>query len=308
MKDHFTLFACSVILAAPAIAADGWMTDLPAALQKARQENKLVLVDFTGSDWCGACIALRRTVLDTADFRQYAANKFVLMEVDLPRRQIDGKLRAANEAIAARYHVASYPTIMVLNPQGEVVGGFEGSVKSLKDALIPLENAQAAANIFRKAVRLSGKEKAATLMEAYRNFPATKGFTVPYEALRATIMKADPDNTTGIAEEAAAQAQAKLFLAQRNRLPIDAPAMGKLLEQQLREALPANKPDVMLECCQYAMATAETVEDIHTTRKMFDEVLPLLPPEKAAEIRHFVDTYFTDPAALLQMLKASRPR
>lgn len=308
MKHHFTLFACSGVLVMPAAATDGWMTDLPAALQKARQENKLVLVDFTGSDWCGACIVLRRTVLDTASFRQYAADKFVLMEVDLPRRQIDSKLKATNEAIVARYHVTSYPTIMVLNPQGEVVGGFEGSVKSMKDALIPLENARAAADLFRKAARLNGKEKASTLMAAYRNFPATKGFTVPYEALRATIMKADPDNTTGIAEEAAVQAQAKLFLAQRNRLPINSPAMGRLLEQQLREALPANKPDVMLECCQYAMATAETVEDIHTIRRRFDAVLPLLPPEKAAEIRHYVDTYFTDPAALLQMLKASRPK
>ena len=90
---------------------------------------KLVLVDFTGSDWCTACIKLRRSVLDTGAFREYAADKFVLMEVDLPQRaDFDAKLRKRNEELAERYHIGGYPTVMVLNPKGEVMGGFEGCI------------------------------------------------------------------------------------------------------------------------------------------------------------------------------------
>ena len=69
---------------APAWAAE-WMTDLEAAKAKAAAENKAVLVDFTGSDWCGWCIRLRKQVLDTPAFEAYARDKFVLMEVDVPQ-------------------------------------------------------------------------------------------------------------------------------------------------------------------------------------------------------------------------------
>lgn len=296
-------------LVSPAFAAEGWMTDLPAALAKAAAENKLVLVDFTGSDWCSACIMLRRNVLDTPDFRAYAADKFVLMEVDLPQRKsFDPALRKKNEAIAARYGIAGYPTILVLNPQGEVLGGFQEGNKSVKEAITLLEEAYMAGELFRKAAMQSGTERARTLYQAYMSFPDSKSFAVPREALRNEIMKADPQNVTGIHEAAAVQEQAKRFLAQRAPLAINSPAMGKLLEQQLREALPANRPEVMLERCQYALATAETLDDIHTTHKMFLEVIPLLPDDKAEQIKQFVSTYFADPAGLLNMLKASRPR
>ena len=86
------------------------MTDLPAALQQAEREGKLVLVDFTGSDWCSACIVLRRTVLDKPAFREFAADKFVLMEVDLPMTEgMNPELRRRNEEIAKRYGVGGFP-------------------------------------------------------------------------------------------------------------------------------------------------------------------------------------------------------
>ena len=83
------MLACSAALVAPATAAEGWMTDFPAAQKKAQAENKLVLVDFTGSDWCRPCIELQRNVLDTPEFRQYAEDKFVLMHNRPPRCTID---------------------------------------------------------------------------------------------------------------------------------------------------------------------------------------------------------------------------
>lgn len=296
-------------LVAPAIAADAWMTDLPAAMRKAEKEQKLVLIDFTGSDWCSACNLLRRNVLDTTDFRSYAAERFVLMEVDLPHRSsFDPALRARNEAIAARYGIAGYPTILVINPQGEVMGGFQEGDKSFKEAVGVLDRACEADALFRKASGQSGEERARTLYRIYAAFPVSKSFAAARKSLRREILSCDPRNVTGIHDEEAVYAQAQLFQEQRASLAINSPKMGELLARQLDEALPVNRPEVMMALCQHGMATAESVEDILAVRKMFEELMPLLPEPQASETRQFLETFFRDPENLLRMLKSSRPR
>lgn len=299
---------CSCLVA-PVLAAEGWVTDLPAAMQKAGAENKLVLVEFTGSDWCHACLVLRRTVLDTAGFREYAAGRFVPVVVDLPHRaDSDPVQRAKNEALAGRYGVAGYPTVLVLNAEGEVMGGFQGGDLKFDEVVQALENARQVADLRRKAAGLAGVPRARVLCEAYRLFPGGKMFARSQDRLRAEILLADPENVTGMREAEAVLSQARLFAVQRAAWPVNSPEMGRLLARQLADALPPNRAEVMLEHCQYLLATAETPDDIHTAHRHFEEVVPLLPPDKGAEIRHFIDTYFRDSAALLQMLKASRPR
>lgn len=295
-------------MAAPAMAAEGWLTDLPAALQQAELEEKLVLVDFTGSDWCSSCIVLRRTVLDTPSFREFAADKFVLMEVDLPMKK-GGKpeLLRRNEEIAKRYGVGGFPTVMVLDPQGRVMGGFQGSMP-LDAAQEQLKKACEAAALFRRAAEQGGEAKARTLYRIFRNFPMGKSFDAARESLVQEILQADEKNVTGIHEVAAVRSQAVRFAEQRETLSLGSPEMGRLLEFQLAEALPANRAEVMMARCQHAMATAETVEDVQATRSMFEELLPLLPEDEAKELQHFLDVYFRDPAALLQMLNSSRPQ
>lgn len=295
-------------MAAPAMAAEGWLTDLPAALQQAELEEKLVLVDFTGSDWCSACIVLRRTVLDTPSFREFAADKFVLMEVDLPMKE-GGRpeLLRRNEEIAKRYGVGGFPTVMVLDPQGRVMGGFQGSMP--RDAAQEqLKNACEAAALFRRAAEQGGEAKARTLYEVYRNFPKGKSFATARETLEQEILQADEKNVTGIRDVAAVRTQSALFAEQREAVLHGSPEMGRLLEVQLIKALPANRAEVMMARCQHAMATAETVEDVQATRSMFEELLPLLPADEAKELQHFLHVYFRDPAALLQLLNSSRPK
>ena len=284
------------------------MTDLPAALQQAEREGKLVLVDFTGSDWCSACIVLRRAVLDTPSFREFAADKFVLMEVDLPlNKDRNPGLYHRNEEIAKRYGVGGFPTVMVLDPLGRVMGGFQGS-KPLDSAQEQLKNACEAAALFRRAVEQEGEAKARTLYEVYRNFPEGKSFAAAREALVQEVLQADEKNVTGIHDVAAVRIQAERFEQQREAVSHGSPEMGRLLESQLAEALPANRAEVMMARCQHAMAMAETVEDVQAARRMFEELLPLLPEDEAKELQHFLHVYFRDPAALLQMLNSSRPK
>jgi thioredoxin-related protein len=115
-----------------------WMTDLPKAQAKAKAENKLVLLDFTGSDWCGWCIKLNKDVFSKAEFEDYAKKNLVLVEVDFPRgKQQTEEQKKANAALQKKYNIQGYPTIIVLNKEGAKVGelGYMSSAKPFIDEL-----------------------------------------------------------------------------------------------------------------------------------------------------------------------------
>ena len=92
-----------VLLTAPAaFAAEAeWLTDVHAALNKAAAEHKYVLLDFTGSDWCGWCKKLKAEVFDQPEFIAFAKDNLVLVEVDFPRqKQLSAAQQEANNALA----------------------------------------------------------------------------------------------------------------------------------------------------------------------------------------------------------------
>jgi protein disulfide-isomerase len=104
-------------------AESTWLTDFKEAQQAAKAGNKLLLLDFTGSDWCGWCIRLRREVFSKPEFQEYASKNLILMEVDFPRAKEQTRtVRLQNENLAMQYGVQGFPTIIVLNSAGKVVG------------------------------------------------------------------------------------------------------------------------------------------------------------------------------------------
>jgi thioredoxin-related protein len=99
-----------------------WFTDAEAAQAKAKEENKLVLLDFTGSDWCIWCQRLKRNVFDDPEFAQYAKSKLVLVEVDFPQHKTLSEARQqANARLQNSHHINSYPTIILLDSDGKQV-------------------------------------------------------------------------------------------------------------------------------------------------------------------------------------------
>jgi protein disulfide-isomerase len=120
----FALGLVAVMALLQAGAAElSWMTDLPKAQAKAKAEKKLVMVDFTGSDWCGWCIKLNKEVFSTPEFAEYAAKNVVPVEIDFPRsKKQTPEVKKANQALQQKYKVQGYPTIIVLNSEGKQVG------------------------------------------------------------------------------------------------------------------------------------------------------------------------------------------
>jgi thioredoxin-related protein len=106
-------------------AAEGkWLTDLEAAKQQAQKENKVILMDFTGSDWCPPCKALKKNVFNGSEFAEYAEKKLVLMELDFPndKSKITKEVAASNEKLSKKFDIKSYPTIILLDKDGKELG------------------------------------------------------------------------------------------------------------------------------------------------------------------------------------------
>jgi len=108
-------------------AESEWQSDLTKAQAKARAENKLVLMDFTGSDWCSWCKKFDAEVLSRPEFKEYAAKNLVLVEVDFPaKKQQSATLKKANDSLKGKFKVEAFPTFVVLNKDGKEVGRQEG--------------------------------------------------------------------------------------------------------------------------------------------------------------------------------------
>lgn len=93
-----------------------WLTDYDKAVKQAKKEDKMLMLDFTGSDWCGWCIKLDKEVFSKPEFKDWAGKKFVLVKVDFPRTiKLSAKVKKQNEKLQKRHGVQGYPTIVVLD-------------------------------------------------------------------------------------------------------------------------------------------------------------------------------------------------
>src|SRR5271170_5561036 len=120
------LFACGLLLQAQAEDAV-WLTDMPKALKEAQAEHKIVLADFTGSDWCVWCKKLEKDTFSKPEFADYAGKNLVLVRLDFPNQTTQSdELKAANAALASKYSIQGYPTLIALKPDATVIWRVDG--------------------------------------------------------------------------------------------------------------------------------------------------------------------------------------
>ena len=107
-----------------------WLTDLAKAKVQAKDEKKMILLDFTGSDWCPPCKRLKKEIFSTPEFADFAKDHLVLVEVDFPRSKPQSEeLKRANDALAKEYDIEGYPTVILLSSAGKELKrlGYDGS-------------------------------------------------------------------------------------------------------------------------------------------------------------------------------------
>ncbi len=121
-----------------------WQTDAEKALKTAKEENKVLLYYFTGSDWCGWCKRLKAEVLDTDEFKAFADEQLVCLLLDFPSSRIkqSNKLKKQNEALAKSFKVEGYPTVFLVGADEKVLlktgyrqGGPASYIEMLKKAM-----------------------------------------------------------------------------------------------------------------------------------------------------------------------------
>lgn len=146
MRHPIALILALLAPVAALAAEPPWTTDFPAAKARASAEHKSILLDFTGSDWCGWCIKMKRETLSKKAFLEYAAKNLVLVEVDFPERKRQPEtLKKANEALQERFKIEGYPTFVLVDEQGKELGRTEYVAGGPEAFLAKLESFKARA-------------------------------------------------------------------------------------------------------------------------------------------------------------------
>ncbi len=146
MKMNKIVCTTILFLMTNLVFSQEWMVNYEKASAKATEENKNMILVFAGSDWCAPCIKLEKNILESNEFKKYAAEHWVLLKLDFPKRK-QNKLpqvqQAHNDALAEKYNNKGYfPLVLVVNKSGVVLG--ETSFKDISpqsyiDELIAFE-------------------------------------------------------------------------------------------------------------------------------------------------------------------------
>ncbi|MBD0402306.1 thioredoxin family protein [Flammeovirga sp. EKP202] len=108
------------------VSNEGWTNDANEAFQLVEKENYPILLNFTGSDWCGWCKKIKSEIFDTKEFKAWVKeNNVILLELDFPKgiKQSD-LLRSQNQYLAQEFQVRGYPTIFMIKGQKMIQTGY----------------------------------------------------------------------------------------------------------------------------------------------------------------------------------------
>jgi thioredoxin-related protein len=125
MKSIFPLLLAAFFLSIPV-----WHHDLSEARQIAVSEHRHILLNFSGSDWCGPCIRMQKEVFESEVFMNLADSELVMVNADFPRmkkNQLPARQQALNDAMADQYDAkGKFPFTVLLDAHGKVLREWEG--------------------------------------------------------------------------------------------------------------------------------------------------------------------------------------
>jgi thioredoxin-related protein len=110
-----------------------WQPDFKTAQNQAREKHQLILLNFSGSDWCGPCMRMRKEIFENEAFTVFSDTTLQLINADFPRNkknQLSPEIIKANEALADQYNkVGAFPFTVLLNADGKVLKSWPGLPK-----------------------------------------------------------------------------------------------------------------------------------------------------------------------------------
>jgi thioredoxin-related protein len=117
-----------------------WLTNFDAAKEIAGKDNKFILLNFSGSDWCAPCIKMKQEVFQNEAFMSIADKQLVLIRADFPRskkNQLSKEQKAHNEALAEKYNpLGKFPYTLLLDKNGKILKEWDGYEVASQDKFI----------------------------------------------------------------------------------------------------------------------------------------------------------------------------
>ncbi len=228
MKFHSTPVAALVALYSIGSAfagGEGWTSDFEAAKKQAAAEKKDLLVDFTGSDWCGWCIKLNDEVFKKDEFKKGVKDKFVLVELDFPQDEskLSDATKKQNAELQEKFGVEGFPTILLCDASGKpfaktgyAEGGPEKYVEGLNELL---KNKTKRDEAFAAAGKAEGVEKAKLLVAALKEMDIPDvAVASSYADVVPQIKAADPKDETGFVKKLESKEKLAKFEEKLNEL------------------------------------------------------------------------------------------
>lgn len=285
-----------------------WMTNLETAGQRAKEEQKLLLVEFTGSDWCKACLMQKEKVLETPEFEDWVEQHCVAVKIDVPNNasRVGGEQqKALNRLLCDEYGVVSFPTLLIMTPELVEVGGYRGAQSSPTNAIAHLEKSFSTAQRLEQALTKTGAERTAALCPFYQS-PAGKPLHISYPLLK-RLVETDPHDSMGLHTEFRNRHQ----IRQLERDIITAggyEARLRCAESVLAAAEPANVPylrkrkgQLMRELALHIARHAQSAQELARARKILEDSIEYVDSEhEKNQLRHFINTFFARPTVFLR--------
>ncbi|MGA2253448.1 MAG: thioredoxin family protein [Thermoguttaceae bacterium] len=286
--------------AAPKEAA--WPTNFQAAQAKAKAQKKTLLVAFTGSDWCPWCKKLQTEVFAKQPFASAVHKQFVLVQVDFPHeKKLPDELKEQNGKLARKYKINTYPSVLLLKPDGELIahtgytpGGPENYIKQLTGLMKTYESLAGLRTQLPTATGLDRAKLLDQLIDAYHKLGNEIGEIVGW---RKEVVTLDSDNKAGLkrkyefrvyvddAQKALSAARPAVAEAAIDK----ALALSELNPQQIQRAtivksnccLARKDYQASLDCLRKAFDAAPKGESADTLKALIQRSEKLLESQKA---------------------------
>jgi thioredoxin-related protein len=259
-----------------AAGSDHFLADFDAAVEVAKKEHKDLLVDFTGSDWCGWCIKLHKEVFEFNSFLAGAEKSFVLVALDFPNGD-DAKKRVPhperNDELMKKYEVQGFPTVLLMTPEGDVfakTGYRDGGPDKY------LENV--------KKISTSGKKAVVELPLLEKNHPGAKGADLEKIVDQAIATLADLGGESPFVERYAKIAHDALALDPDNKNGRKLKAVEALLASGQGDADvlasasaldPKNERGLLEKVVSFKMGNVRKKDDVEPALKVLDDFLAI---------------------------------
>ncbi len=235
--NTFALPIAAALIAGAAVASGTWSTNPAEAMQQAAAQKKGVMLEFTGSDWCGACISQKTQAFSLPKVQEAIGRSFIPVELDFPRKkQQDEQTRATFNSYKKSYDITGFPSLIFTDAQGRPVHtivGYGNPEQVMNDTAQAEKALKAQQELTDKLERkLSDQERRDTLARLLNTVPQSSIRTF-YKPAFEELAALDPQDTTGI----------RAALERKELLKTQSAEMVQNLRENNFYALAAKEPD-----------------------------------------------------------------